>query len=93
MHSMNTEPGNGVNAAQERILGYMPERCQACPVLGELALMYAMLEDKQALTGTKIRSLTRAQGGRTANRCKGGVNSDGTCGSIDPSPIPGEPRK
>ena len=83
---MNSEP-DAPSDAQARLLEYAPERCHSCPVLGELALMYAMLETKQALRGSDARRIARVFGCRTGNMCPDGVNEDGACRSRTESPF------
>ena len=72
---------------QQRLLDYAPERCQACPVIGELALTYAMLETRQALRGSDARRIARLFGCRMGNMCPDGVSDDGVCRSRTESPF------
>jgi hypothetical protein len=65
------------------LMNEIPERCHACPVLGRLAVEYATGKAEGRLSGERRRWLERKMFSRTANRCIGGVTTDGACGSLD----------
>src|SRR5690348_5957481 len=59
--------------------------CEACPLIGYVALLYSMLEDRKALTPPRARVLAREVITRSGNMCKTGPK-DGECQSAKPVP-------
>jgi hypothetical protein len=79
----NVPDGRSSEQIRRALMEGIPERCQACPMLGRLALLYAQDKAEGRLSGSRRRAIERRMFPRTANRCPDGMTAEGACGSLD----------